>query len=428
MDYRFTGQKKDASGLYYYNARYYSPDLGQFISPDTLVPDPSNVQDYNRYMYVRGNPMNAVDPSGYFCVPVVNMGTTCQGSTDWDAVQSSLDVAGVADPTPISDGVNAVISVARGNYMDAGLSAVAIVPYIGDLAKGGKYLDEAAAGARWVGDKADEGWQAAKRWTDCLINSFSAKTLVMTPSGLKAISELVEGELVLAYNEATGEIGAYPITDVISHLDPEIVLLTIDGQTLETTAEHPFYVVEANEWSPYLSAGKWIDAGDLQVGDDVRQADGSTGEVRSVRVVAVAQPMYNLTVDTAHTFFVGHGQWLVHNVDCVGGRKPINSHYADSLYELTDPTLNAKYPGGVRFTEDGFPDFSLYATYEVEIDMIGNTTTDFSAANKAAGLMSTPRGYTWHHHQDGKTMLLVPSDLHNAVRHTGGVAVKKAGR
>ena len=23
--------------------------------------------------------------------------------------------------------------------------------------------------------------------------------------------------------------------------------------------------------------------------------------------------MYNLTVDTAHTFFVGQGQWLVHN-------------------------------------------------------------------------------------------------------------------
>jgi filamentous hemagglutinin len=28
--------------------------------------------------------------------------------------------------------------------------------------------------------------------------------------------------------------------------------------------------------------------------------------------------MYNLTVDEAHTFFVGEGQWLVHNVDCSG--------------------------------------------------------------------------------------------------------------
>ena len=41
--------------------------------------------------------------------------------------------------------------------------------------------------------------------------------------------------------------------------------------------------------------------------------------VESVEVVAVEQRMYNLTVDTAHTFFVGHGAWLVHN--CGVGRR-----------------------------------------------------------------------------------------------------------
>ena len=64
-DYRFTGQQQDASGLIYMNARYYDPVLGQFISPDTLIPDPSNVQDYNRYMYARGNPLRFTDPSGH---------------------------------------------------------------------------------------------------------------------------------------------------------------------------------------------------------------------------------------------------------------------------------------------------------------------------------------------------------------------------
>ncbi len=38
----------------------------------------------------------------------------------------------------------------------------------------------------------------------------------------------------------------------------------------------------------------------------------------------------------------------------------------------------------------------------------GNRAADFAAANGAAGLQSTPRGYTWHHHQDGRTMQLVP--------------------
>ncbi|MBN1126825.1 MAG: HNH endonuclease [Sedimentisphaerales bacterium] len=48
-------------------------------------------------------------------------------------------------------------------------------------------------------------------------------------------------------------------------------------------------------------------------------------------------------------------------------------------------------------------------------------------ANKMMGYPDTPKGYTWHHVEDGVTMQLVPTDLHQAVRHTGGVAVIKSG-
>jgi len=51
--------------LQYYNARYYDPAIGTFISPDTLVPDVTNVFDYNRYMIARGNPLKYNDPSGH---------------------------------------------------------------------------------------------------------------------------------------------------------------------------------------------------------------------------------------------------------------------------------------------------------------------------------------------------------------------------
>ncbi|MFN8531670.1 MAG: hypothetical protein U0670_23950 [Anaerolineae bacterium] len=40
------------------------------------------------------------------------------------------------------------------------------------------------------------------------------------------------------------------------------------------------------------------------------------GTVEQVEVVAQHQQMYNLTVDEAHTFFVGDDQWLVHNASC----------------------------------------------------------------------------------------------------------------
>lgn len=65
--HKFTGQEEDGeTGLYYYGARYYDPQLGRFISPDSIVADPSNPQDLNRYSYVDNNPLNYTDPTGHF--------------------------------------------------------------------------------------------------------------------------------------------------------------------------------------------------------------------------------------------------------------------------------------------------------------------------------------------------------------------------
>jgi len=65
-DYQYTGQRHETGfGLYDYNARYYDPLLGRFISADTVVPEPSEPQDLNRYAYVRNNPLRFVDPSGH---------------------------------------------------------------------------------------------------------------------------------------------------------------------------------------------------------------------------------------------------------------------------------------------------------------------------------------------------------------------------
>ncbi len=40
--------------------------LGRFISADTIVPGAGNAQAFNRYMYVRGNPLQFSDPSGHY--------------------------------------------------------------------------------------------------------------------------------------------------------------------------------------------------------------------------------------------------------------------------------------------------------------------------------------------------------------------------
>ncbi len=63
-----------------------------------------------------------------------------------------------------------------------------------------------------------------------------------------------------------------------------------------------------------------MEAGELRLGEQVRRLDGGYGEVRSVHSVRRVQRMYNLTVNEAHTFFVGDGEWLVHNAKkCIAG-------------------------------------------------------------------------------------------------------------
>lgn len=62
----FTGQRQDmTNGLILFPARTYDPQLGRFLQPDPFVQDPSDPQTLNRYAYVRNNPVNLVDPSGF---------------------------------------------------------------------------------------------------------------------------------------------------------------------------------------------------------------------------------------------------------------------------------------------------------------------------------------------------------------------------
>jgi len=65
-DYRFTGQQEVSYiNLYWYNSRLYDPALGRWIQPDSIIPDPNNPLDWDRYSYVRNSPIKYTDPSGH---------------------------------------------------------------------------------------------------------------------------------------------------------------------------------------------------------------------------------------------------------------------------------------------------------------------------------------------------------------------------
>jgi hypothetical protein len=81
-NFHFTGQREEADiGLYDYKARWLAlaepmlsdsfgiandAQLGRFVQPDPIVPDPGDPQSLNRYTYAKNNPVRFTDPSGYF--------------------------------------------------------------------------------------------------------------------------------------------------------------------------------------------------------------------------------------------------------------------------------------------------------------------------------------------------------------------------
>jgi RHS repeat-associated protein len=84
--YKFTGKERySESGLDNFGARYNSSNIGRFMSPDAFYKDShvADPQSWNKYAYVRNNPLRYVDPTGEnatvstSCTTDANSYTTC---------------------------------------------------------------------------------------------------------------------------------------------------------------------------------------------------------------------------------------------------------------------------------------------------------------------------------------------------------------
>jgi RHS repeat-associated protein len=76
----FTTQEHvDPVCLENFNARMYDPQLGRFMSADSINPDPLNGQAFDRYAYTYNNLLNATDPSGHASGEAQDGGMPCWG-------------------------------------------------------------------------------------------------------------------------------------------------------------------------------------------------------------------------------------------------------------------------------------------------------------------------------------------------------------
>ncbi|MCR9141867.1 MAG: TIGR04388 family protein [bacterium] len=141
---------------------------------------------------------------------------------------------------------------------------------------------------------------------------FVAGTLVRMKDGTgenggnyKRIEDVKAGDLVMSWNEKTGEISTKPVTDTFVREAPEIYQITLEnGEVIETTWSHPFYVEDKG----------WVKAKELRTGDILKTGNKAL-TIASIFVPYNETTVFNFTVDVYHTYYVSRSEVLVHNYD-----------------------------------------------------------------------------------------------------------------
>ena len=143
---------------------------------------------------------------------------------------------------------------------------------------------------------------------------FGAGTSVETAEGPRPIETVRVGDLVLSRDEATGETGYQPVTEVFITPDKEVLELTVtgddgDAETLVTTPGHPFWV----------DGQGWVTAAELRVGEVLMTAEQGLATLSAALSREGRRTVYNLEVEGWHTYFVGEAGAWVHNACRCGG-------------------------------------------------------------------------------------------------------------
>ena len=138
---------------------------------------------------------------------------------------------------------------------------------------------------------------------------FVAGTQIKTREGSKGIEEIEVGDFVYAKDTETGEVCCKKVVQVFIRESTELVHLQVGEASIDTTVEHPFWVVGYG-FKP---------AEDLKAGDYVETADGEQLLVTNVEKETLAEPVpvYNFEVEDWHTYYVSEEKVLVHNNGCM---------------------------------------------------------------------------------------------------------------
>jgi RHS repeat-associated protein len=244
---QYAGRENDGTGLYYNRARYYRPEWGRFISPDPI----GFAGGINHYSYTANNPLAGRDPSGMILDTIV------------DVVGLALDIAAFIEDPSLENGAAIVIGAA--SLVMPGVPNPGIVRHIINVC-------------------------------------FVAGTPIQTATGERPIEQIRAGDLVLSAEPATGKQSFQRVARTfVSESDRILTIVTEDGRCVETTPEHPFFVVSKG----------FVEAKRLARSDLLVDEKGRFHAVLEVTERAERATVYNFEVAGTHTYYAGG--WWVHN-------------------------------------------------------------------------------------------------------------------
>ena len=124
---------------------------------------------------------------------------------------------------------------------------------------------------------------------------------------LLAIEKIKSGDKVISTDPETMETSPKTVLETYIRVVTTLVHLTVNGEEIVTTVDHPFYVKNQG----------FIKAGELIVGDELLDVNGNVLLVENFAVELTDEPttVYNFQVEDFHTYYVGKNGILVHNAD-----------------------------------------------------------------------------------------------------------------
>jgi len=288
QDYGFTGREYDAeTGLYYFRARHYDPELGRFLQSDPLG---FAAGDLNLYAYTWNDSANWSDPSGLAASG--DAAGLLAKTTSFAASAIEVGYGAMCVANKISTALSSIAALMDGTFDTSNIVLIAgATVSCRTKAKAPKRRNCGCGG----------GGRGGK-------NSFPVGTEVLTPAGKVAIETLREGDMVVARNEDSGVSGIFPVTGISQRQATDMLWLTLergDGSTsrMGVTAAHPLFTVGEG----------WITAGELVPGDAIRDSTLRELIILAVEIDESPQFAYNLEIAEAHTYFAGELETWGHN-------------------------------------------------------------------------------------------------------------------